>query len=152
MDYVLAVRGIDGGGNLNSDYRCLGWIEVAFCFGVSFQQFAGSPFDGEERDPAFGFACFDCANDVAMLYASTELRFADEPRDGSRILSQALSQHFERYTPMLGVMRFVNGGRTAFTDLSVDRVPGDRRSHQIFSWHSANLMRIGRRGQGQDAI
>jgi hypothetical protein len=152
MDYVLAVRGIDGGGNLNSDYRCLGWIEVAFCFGVSFQQFAGSPFDGEEWDPTFGFACFDRANDVAMLYASTELRFADEPRDGSRILSQALSQHFERYTPMLGVMRFVNGGRTAFTDLSVDRIPGDRRSHQIFSWHSANLMRIGRRGQGQDAI
>jgi hypothetical protein len=46
----------------------------------------------------------------------------------------------------------VNGGRAAFTDLSVDRVSGNRRSHQILSWHSANLMRIGRRGQGQEAI
>jgi hypothetical protein len=50
------------------------------------------------------------------------------------------------------VMSPINGGCTALADLSVDCVTGNRRSHQIFSWHSANLMRIGRQGQGQEAI
>jgi hypothetical protein len=152
MHDVLAMCRVDGSSDLNGDHRCFGWIDVAFCLGVSFEQLSGRPFDGEKWDSAFSFACFDCANDVTVLYTGAELRFANETRDGSGILTQPFAQHLECYSPVLRVMSLVNGGRAAFTDLSVDRVAGNRRSHQILSWHSANLMRIGRQGQGQEAI
>src|SRR6185437_12676604 len=73
MHDVLAMRSINRSGDLNDDNRCFGWIEVALCLGVLFEQLTSCPFDGEKGNSAFSLARFDCVDDVAVFHACTEL-------------------------------------------------------------------------------
>jgi len=59
-----------------------------------------------------------------VLYASAELRLSRESGNGRSILAKFLTQDFECYNTILGMVGAVDGGCTALPDHILDAVPG----------------------------
>ena len=64
--------------------------------GVSLEELARRPLDGEEVHARTGLADLDGAHDVRMLHALAVARLADETRDRGPVLAQLLAQHLHR--------------------------------------------------------
>jgi hypothetical protein len=62
-----------------------------------------------------------------VFYPCTELRLAQEARDGGFIVLQLFAQHLQGYGAMCGMVGTKNGSSTAFANLSTHRVPGKSR-------------------------
>src|SRR5439155_8189434 len=117
---------------------------IALC--VALEELAVRPLDHEIMQPV-DIARFEGANDVWVLHALSEVRFANEACYGSSILSQLVAEDLERDRAVVGVRGAVHHGRAPLPDEICDRISGKRLTDEIIARPAANLTRAGSHGK-----
>jgi len=116
---------VDGVGNLDDYRRDFVTRKRCASLGVSLEELAGRPLDGEIVQ-AFGrLAEFDRAHDVRVLDPCAERGFAKKTGNGGAVLPELVAQYLQRDGTMRVVGGLVDSGRPTFTDALFKRVAGD---------------------------
>ena len=93
-------------------------------FGVLLEELASSPFDCEKMQPGIGLPDLYGTHHVGVLYSCAVLRFADEASDCGTIMPQFFTENLEGDGAMARMLSPVHLGGTAFSNLTLDSVPG----------------------------
>ena len=92
--------------------------------GVLLEELAGCPFDGKKVQSSIGLPDFYGTHHVGVLYSCAVLCFADEAGDCGTVMSQFFTENLEGDGAMARVLSPVHLGGTAFSNLTLDGVPG----------------------------
>jgi hypothetical protein len=87
-----------------------------------------------------GFADLNGTHDVGVLDPLTIAGLAKETRNRRSVLAKLLAQHLDGNGSMFCVLGAEDGRSAAFTDLALERIPSNRLTYKIFTWHAANLI------------
>jgi CspA family cold shock protein len=86
-----------------------------------------------------GFTNFDRAHHIGVLHPFTVARFAKKPCDRGAVLTEFFAKNFYGNRSVVGVLRAKDGGCSSFAHFALQRIPGDRLSDEVLTWHAANL-------------
>ena len=82
----------------------------------------------------------DRLDDVRVLHPLAIARLAQKSRNGGAVLAQLLAQYLDSHGPVSGMLRSEYRRGAPLADLALQRIPGDRLTNQVLSWHAANLI------------
>ena len=92
--------------------------------GVLLEELTPGPFDRQKMKAGIRLADFYGTHHVRVLYSCAVLRLADEAGHCGTIMPQFLTEDLEGDGTMGRVLSPVNLGSTAFSNLTLEGVPG----------------------------
>ena len=91
---------------------------------VLLQELAGGPFNSQKVQSGIGLTDFYGTHHVGVLYSCAVLRFADKTGDCGAVMPQFFTENLEGDGAMARMLSPVHLGGTAFSNLTLDGIPG----------------------------